>query len=169
MRCSSDNRKSPTWASPYLVPDLANLFKLLKEVVKKQSDFLGEQEVPGKYPEKVKHVLNLCSSAQVLCFSKKECDSMWRLSGWSWSLRFSGWPLSGIYIKSPHCHWGQQHPNWKRTGINCLRRLRDNSIEERSWFKQTTNPWSLLWRTVSCVLRRGCKECYCSYRSLSLE
>ena len=64
---------------------------------------------------------------------------MWRLSGWSWSLRFSGWPLSGIRIKSPHCHWGQQHPNWKRTGINCLRRLRDNSIEERSWFKQTTN------------------------------
>ena len=118
----------------------------------------GLGSVPGKYPEKVKYVLNLCFSVQVLCFPKKECDSMWRLSGWSWSLRFSGWPLSGIRIKSPHCHWGQQHPNWKRTGINCLRRLRDNSIEERSWFKQTTNPWSLLWRTVSCVLRRGCNS-----------
>ena len=77
---------------------------------------------------------------------------MWRLSGWSWSLRFSRWPLSGIYIKSPHCHWSQQHPNWKRTCINCLRHLRDNSLEERSLFKKTTNPWSLLWRRVSCVL-----------------
>ena len=67
-------------------------------------------------------------------------------------LAFSRWPLSGIYIKSPHCHWSQQHPNWKRTGINCLRHLRDNSLEERSLFKKTTNPWSLLWRRVSCVL-----------------
>lgn len=76
MRCRSDSRKSPTWPSSYLVPNLANLFKLLKELVEKQSDFGGEQEGPGKYPEKVKYVLNLCFIVQVLCFSKKECDSM---------------------------------------------------------------------------------------------
>ena len=78
MRCNSDSRKSPTWVSSYLVPDLANLFKLLKELVKKQSDFWGGEagSVPEKYPEKVKYVLNLSFSVQVLCFPKKECDSM---------------------------------------------------------------------------------------------
>ena len=54
MRCSSDSRKSPTWASSYLVPDLANLFKLLKELVKKQSDFWGEQEASGIVPRESK-------------------------------------------------------------------------------------------------------------------
>lgn len=124
----------------------------------------GAGSVPGKYPEKVKYVLNLCFSVQVLCFPKKECDSMWRLSGWSWSLRFSGWPLSGIRIKSPHCHWGQQHPNWKRTGINCLRRLRDNSIEDHKPLESIMKNSQL-----RAPKRLQFKECYCSYRSLSLE
>ena len=55
MRCSSDSRKSPTWASSYLVPDLANLFKLLKELVKKQSDFFwGGRISPWKVPRESK-------------------------------------------------------------------------------------------------------------------
>ena len=63
-------------------PNLADLAKPLRELVKKQNEFVWEEGVHGKCLEQVKQVLTPSASAQVLRSSKEDDTSMRCLHEW---------------------------------------------------------------------------------------